>query len=308
MKFEDVPRLSKLPFILGDIALLLLAGLIATRHPHPFSQPLPLLIITGCFFVGIVAAMIPFIVNNARDQEEAAAALRRELGEQFKRLMAASEHLQHATAQLKTVEEIATKNLQAAEKLPYRLQEKIAEFNQQLAETENEEKEALEQELAVLRSTESERLAATADKIAKTTAEWTKLEAGCAQAARGRRPAGTEAGRRAGRHRGEDRRARCRPAGRKSAAHRRRSRSQSLKPSRRPSFPREAPAPVEPAAASPAPVEPSAPAGHNCCARPGSARRSAQASPQTARPEKTQDRGARRPKRPRLRPSRPRAT
>jgi hypothetical protein len=176
MKFEDVPRLSKLPFILGDIALLLLAGLIATRHPHPFSQTLPLLIITGCFFVGIVATMIPFIVNNARDQEEAAAALRRELGEQFKRLMAASEHLQHATAQLKTIEEIATKNLQAAEKLPYRLQEKIAEFNQQLAETEDEEKQALEQELAMLRSTEGERLAAAADKIAKTTAEWTKLE------------------------------------------------------------------------------------------------------------------------------------
>jgi hypothetical protein len=176
MKFEDVPRLSKLPFILGDIALLLLAGLIATRHPHPFSQSLPLLIITSCFFVGIVATMIPFIVNNARDQEETAAALRRELGEQFKRLMTASEHLQHATVQLKTVEEIATKNLQAAEKLPYRLQEKMAEFNQQLAETENEEKEALEQELAMLRSSESERLAATADKIAKTTAEWTKLE------------------------------------------------------------------------------------------------------------------------------------
>ena len=176
MKFEDVPRLSKLPFILGDIALLLLAGLIATRHPHPFAQPLPLLIITGCFFVGVVAAMIPFIVNNARDQEEAAAALRRELGEQFKRLMTASEHLQHATAQLKTVEEIATKNLQAAEKLPYRLQEKMAEFNQQMAETENEEKEALEQELAMLRSTESERLATTVDKIAKTTTEWAKLE------------------------------------------------------------------------------------------------------------------------------------
>jgi hypothetical protein len=176
MKFEDVPRLPKLPFILGDIALLLLAALIANRHPHPFSQTLPLLIITGCVFAGCVAAMIPFLVNYARDQEEIAASLRRELSEQFKRLMTASEHLQHATAQLKTVEEVATKNLQAAEKLPYRLQEKMAEFNQQLAETENEEKEALEQELAMLRSTESERLASTADKIAKTTAEWTKLE------------------------------------------------------------------------------------------------------------------------------------
>jgi hypothetical protein len=180
MKLADAPRLPKLPFILGDIALLLLAALIADRHPHPLS-PLPLLVITGCVAAGAMASFIPFLVNYARDQEEAAGALRRELGEQFKRLMMASEHLQHSTVQLKTIEEIATKNLQTAEKLPYRLQEKIAEFNQQLAETENEEHEALAQELAALRSGESERLAAIADKIARTTADWTKLEAALRQ-------------------------------------------------------------------------------------------------------------------------------
>ena len=176
MKFADAPRLPKLPFILGDIALLLLAAFIVDRHPNPLS-PLPLLIITACFLAGVVATMVPFLVNYARDQEDAAVSLRQELGEQFKRLMAASEHLQHSTAQLKTIEEIATKNLQAAEKLPYRLQEKIAEFNQQLAETENEEQEALNQELAALRASESERLAGIADKIARATGEWTKLEA-----------------------------------------------------------------------------------------------------------------------------------
>ena len=180
MKFDDVPRLPRLPFFLGDIALLVLAGFIAAGHPHPFS-PLPLLLITACVAIGCVLSAVPLVVNYVRDQEEIAGALRRELSEQFKRLMAASEHLQHATAQLKTIEEVATKNVQAAEKLPYRLQEKIAEFNQQLAETEGEEREALEQELALLRSSESERLATTATKIAQATAEWTKLEAGARQ-------------------------------------------------------------------------------------------------------------------------------
>ena len=180
MKLDDVPRLPKLPFILGDIALLLLAWLIAARHPHPFS-PLPLLLIAGCVALGCVAFAIPVVVNYVRDQEEMAGALRRELSEQFKRLMAAAEHLQHSTAQLKTIEEIATKNLQAAEKLPYRLQEKIAEFNQQLADTESEEREALEQELVMLRSSESERLAAAAGKIAQAAAEWTKMETGARQ-------------------------------------------------------------------------------------------------------------------------------
>jgi hypothetical protein len=175
MKFDDVPRLSKLPFIIGDLALLLLAWLIAYRHPNPFS-PLPLLLITGCVVVGCTSLIIPFAVNYVRDQEEAAASLHRELSEQFKRLMAASEHLQHATVQLKTVEEIATKNLQAAEKLPYRMQEKIAEFNQQLAAAEHEEKEALEQELATLRSAASERLATAADRIVQAAAEYARLE------------------------------------------------------------------------------------------------------------------------------------
>ncbi len=180
MKFEDAPRLPKLPFIVGDVALLLLAGFIAVRHPDPLS-PLPLLIITGCVGAGCLAFIIPIVINYVRDQEEIAGALRRELSEQFKRLMAASEHLQHSTVQLKTIEEIATKNLQAAERLPYRLQEKIAEFNQQLAETESEDKEALEQELATLRSTENDRLTTAADKIAKAAAEWTRLEAGTRQ-------------------------------------------------------------------------------------------------------------------------------
>jgi hypothetical protein len=180
MNFEDAPRLPKLPFIVGDVALLLLAGFIAIQHPNPLS-PLPLLIITGCVGVGCLIFIVPIVINYVRDQEELAGALRRELSEQFKRLIAASEHLQHSTVQLKGIEEIATKNLQAAEKLPYRLQEKIAEFNQQLAETENEEKEALENELAMLRSSENERLTAAADKIAKAVAEWTKLEAGTRQ-------------------------------------------------------------------------------------------------------------------------------
>src|SRR5208283_3885103 len=180
MKFDNAPRLSKLPFILSDIALLALAWFIAARHSNPIS-PLPLFVITGCVVAGIVVLMIPFIVNYARDQEEAATSLRHELGEQFKRLNAASEHLQNSTIQLKTIEEIATKNVQAAERLPSRLQERIAEFNQQLAATENKDKTRLEQELAQLRGIEGERLTAAAGEIAKSLAGWTEIVTGVRQ-------------------------------------------------------------------------------------------------------------------------------
>ena len=180
MKFDDAPRLSKLPFILGDIALILLAGFIAARHSDPLS-PLPLLVITGCVVIGVAVFMIPYIVNDARDKEDAAASLRHELSEQFKRLIAASEHLQHASVQLKSIEEASTKSVESAERLPFRLQEKIAEFNQQLVDAGNKEKAMIEQELARLRSAEGERLSMVAGQIAQTLAEWTKIEAGARQ-------------------------------------------------------------------------------------------------------------------------------
>jgi hypothetical protein len=176
MKYDEAPRLPKLPFILGDLALVILAWVIADRHPNPFS-PLPLLVITGCVVAGCISLMIPFLVNYVRDQEAAAASLRRELAEQFKKILVASEHLQHSTVQLKTIEETAAKTLQAAEVLPYRLQEKIAEFNEQLAAAEESERDALTLELEALHAAESKRLAAVASQIGQLTAEWTKLEA-----------------------------------------------------------------------------------------------------------------------------------
>ncbi len=175
MKSAGPPRLPLLPFLLGDVVLLALAWIVADQHPNPFS-PLPLVIIAGSVLVGCILAIIPFTANYVRQREVALAALRQELGEQLRRLATVAEHLQQATTQLKAVEDVATKSLQTAEKLPYRLQEKIAEFNQQLAETDNEEREALEQELNTLRAGESERLASVADKIARATAEWSKLE------------------------------------------------------------------------------------------------------------------------------------
>jgi hypothetical protein len=173
MKFDTAPRLSKLPFIAVDATLLALAWFTAAHYSNPIS-PFPLFVITGCVVAGIVVLMIPFIVNYGRDQEEAATSLRHELGEQFKRLIAASEHLQNSTNQLKTIEEIATKNVQTAERLPSRLQERIAEFNQQLAAAENKDKIRLEQELERLRGAEGERLTAAAAEIAQSLAKWTE--------------------------------------------------------------------------------------------------------------------------------------
>jgi hypothetical protein len=64
-----------------------------------------------------------------------------------------------------------------AEQLPHKLHEKIAEFQSQVATAADEEKEELERELLALRTSESERLESVSQRIAKSSAEWSKLEA-----------------------------------------------------------------------------------------------------------------------------------
>lgn len=172
---DEAPRLPKLPFLVGDVALLLTALLIAEFHPHP-SAMLPLLLIVGCVVLGAVLAVIPFLTDYARQQDEAARDLRHSLDAQLQRFQTAAAQLDGAVAHLNKLEETALKNLQVAERLPHKLQEKIAEFKQQLDQAGDGEKEALVQELTALRSSENERLETVAAKIHQTVADATALE------------------------------------------------------------------------------------------------------------------------------------
>ncbi len=175
MNLEPAPRLSKTVFLLIDAGLLLTAFLIAYFAKNPYA-PLPF--ITAVLFVGAagVVGLIPFLVDYAADSAEYVQAERDKVAEQVQRLHAAGESLNRAAAHIKAVEEAVHKTAHAAEHLPYRMQEKLAEFNAQLAQTEDEEKERLTEELATLRQGESERLQAIADKIHKSAAELAALE------------------------------------------------------------------------------------------------------------------------------------
>ncbi len=65
---EEDPKLSKLPFIVGDLALLGAAALIAYRSSNPIT-PIELLAITLCVALGAALLVIPFLVNYARRQD-----------------------------------------------------------------------------------------------------------------------------------------------------------------------------------------------------------------------------------------------
>ena len=176
MNLEPAPRLSKTIFLLIDAGLLLTAFLIAYFAKNPYA-PLPF--ITAVLFVGAagVVGLVPFLIDYAADSAEYVQQERERINEQVQRLHAAGESLARAAAQIKAVEEAVHKTAHAAENLPYRMQEKLAEFNAALAEKEGTDREALEQELTELRAANSEQLKAVAEKISKAAGEWTALEA-----------------------------------------------------------------------------------------------------------------------------------
>jgi hypothetical protein len=176
MNLDPAPRVNKTPFILtaaGCFAVTLTIGLLA---PNRFEAT-PLIVAVVFLLLSLSVLMVPVILDFIAENKDYVQEERAKVANQVQRLDAAGESLARAAAQIKAVEEAVHKTAHAAENLPYRMQEKLAEFNQQLATTEDEEKERLTEELATLRQGESERLATIADKIHKATGELAALEA-----------------------------------------------------------------------------------------------------------------------------------
>jgi hypothetical protein len=152
------------------------AWLVADRAAQPLGAPALLALVALVAAAGLLGA-IPFLLDYARKQDEALDDRQRSLEALASTVAAAAEQISIAAAGYQELAELAQKNLKHAEALPHKLQEKIAEFNASLTNSAEEEREELEQELAALRASESERLESTADKVVRAAAEWGKAEA-----------------------------------------------------------------------------------------------------------------------------------
>jgi len=177
MNLEPAPRLPKWIFFAIDAGLLVAAFIIVFFNDKNPYAPVPLISAVVCVMLAAVSGLVPFLIDYAADSAEYIQQERGRTEEQVQRLQAAGESLARAAAQIKAVEEAVHKSAHAAETLPYRMQEKLVEFNAALAEKEESEHEAVEEELAELRAANSDQLKAIAEKIQKTLAEWTTLEA-----------------------------------------------------------------------------------------------------------------------------------
>jgi hypothetical protein len=175
MKPASSPQLPRWIFFTMDAVLLAAAAFIASQSPRPLSNG-AIFAVVGCVIVAAILGTIPLLVNYEREKNETLDERQRALEALAQTVAAAAEQIGIAANGLHTVVELAHKNLKQAEQLPHKLQDKMAEFQSLMANSDDTEKEELEKELVALRSSESERLEGISDRIAKSTADLGKLE------------------------------------------------------------------------------------------------------------------------------------
>jgi len=177
---DSSPKLSKWFFLATDALLIAVAAFIAANSERPLSLAVVLAIV-GCVVVGALITTAALIADYARRQEDGFDDRQHALEALSRTVATSAEQISIATAGLNELTDLAHKNLKHAEQLPHKLQEKINDFTRQLNEVAVTENETLQQEINTLRAAEAEKLEAAGDKIAKTAAELTKLEAAAAK-------------------------------------------------------------------------------------------------------------------------------
>lgn len=172
----EVPKLSKLPFIIGDVALFAIVGFIAWKAPNPFAGG-ALIAMTCCGAFGALLSAVPFVLDYGRKTDALQSDRQDQIAALAQTTAASAEQVSIAAVGLQSIAEVSARTAKTLETLPLKLQEKIAEFKSQLNEVSVTENEALEQELQTLRTAETERLQSAVDELAKAAKDLGKLEA-----------------------------------------------------------------------------------------------------------------------------------
>ena len=167
--------LPKYPFLIADAAFLAIAWFIADSSRHPLGATAAFGIVI-CGVGAAICGVIPFLVDYSRRQDAMLDERQRSLEALAQTVATAAEQAGIAAHGLHQIVDVAEKNLFEAKKLPQRLSEQVAEMEAKFSAAREDDRDELERELATLRSSESERLEATAQKIARAATDWAKAE------------------------------------------------------------------------------------------------------------------------------------
>jgi hypothetical protein len=129
---EEAPKLSKLPFIVGDLLLIATAVLIANRSEAPLSTG-AVIAITACIVLGAALLVIPFLADYARRADADLAERQDQIAALARTTAESADQLGIVASGLNGIAESSKHNLGALEKLPAQLKTRIDDITQQLA-------------------------------------------------------------------------------------------------------------------------------------------------------------------------------
>jgi molecular chaperone GrpE (heat shock protein) len=149
------PRLSKLPFVLADILLLGVAGLICWRSEAPMT-PWDMFFCTASVALGALLCVAPFLLEyraavKLTESDRLAAAVL-----QIENIEIIGRQINLATANWQTAHEEANKTVEAAREIAASISSEAQSFSEFLKKANDTEKSHLRLEVDKLRRAESE--------------------------------------------------------------------------------------------------------------------------------------------------------
>ena len=150
-----MPKISKTPFILADVALLALAGWIIYNAPKPLDLQF-VAVVALCVFGGAVLSVLPFLrefqgVLKLAEHDRLADTL-----SQIKTLERSAAAISNATAQWQHVQDIASKTVSSCQEIGDRMTAEAKAFAEFMQKANDTEKAHLRLEVEKLRRGEGE--------------------------------------------------------------------------------------------------------------------------------------------------------
>jgi len=159
MKEASDWTVPKLPFLLGNAALIVAAAAVIYKAAHPISQT-EILIATGCVALGALLGCLPFILEYRATKKLVEINALTTVAEQLQDLKKYSAQVSTATDQWARVQEVtqggAEKTTAAAREIAERMATEIREFNEFQVKLNDTEKGALRLEVEKLRRAEGD--------------------------------------------------------------------------------------------------------------------------------------------------------
>jgi molecular chaperone GrpE (heat shock protein) len=150
-----LPKLTKWPFLLGDVLLLGTAALVCLRAKSPLGL-WELGLVAGCALAAAALAVLPFILEYRLQGKLAEADGLTHALDQIRNIDAVATQISGATGRWQHAQEAAEKTVAAAGAIAERMSTEVANFTEFLQRANDSEKANLRLEVEKLRRTEAD--------------------------------------------------------------------------------------------------------------------------------------------------------